>query len=440
MKKLIALLLCAAVLLPVLPVLAEEPAVSLHKTVSEINGGVLLPLTLTATAPFAEDTPVNIACQESSRIWTVLFPAGETSASVEIETDRVSSRTAMHYFVASGAGYTAAGSRVTIETYTLPRVEFYLDENIGFVGHEMSVSVTCRNPASILDNTGFQLRDQTGYLYQEKKWADPEGWLTFRFDVIDEMEGGKFFSVWWNGIRLTEIGTGYGAITNARRPIIRTVETDEPYMAITIDCCYYDNATDKILDVLDEFGVKCTFFMAGYFIREYPESAKKILARGHEIGNHSSTHPHMLELESTYLQKRQLQKPMEEIEAVLGVRTRLYRPPYGEHDQTITAMARGEGMEVVMWTTDSHDWDDAFRHDPEGVIARDKKDAGPGCIILHHLDGFNTTQILREVIPYFQNELGLTLVPVTELMAKGGRYVPDIPIPDTLTELPEELR
>ena len=439
MKKLIALLLSACLLLSVFPAWAEDPAVSLSKRKAEINGGVPLPLTLTATVPFQEDTTVNIACAENNQIYPVLFPAGQISVNVEIPTDRVSSRTTLHYFVTSGAGYVASGSRISIEVYTLPKVQFYLDENLGFVGHEMSVSVTCRNPASILDNTGFQLRDQTGYLYQEKKWADPNGWLTFRFDVTDEMEGGKFFSVWWNGIRLTEIGTGYGSITNARRPIIRTVETDEPYMAITIDCCYYDNATDKILDVLDEFGVKCTFFMAGYFIREYPESAKKILARGHEIGNHSSTHPHMLELESTYLQKRQIQKPMEEIEALLGVRTRLYRPPFGEHDQTITALARGEGMEVVMWTIDSHDWDEAFRHNPEGIIARDKKDVGPGTIILHHLDGYNTTQILREVIPYFQNELGLTLVTVTELMAKGGRYVPDIPIPDTLTELPEEM-
>ena len=436
MKKLIALVLLLC-LLPAVPVLAETPTVSISEKEVHINGGVALDLTLLASAAPAEDLNISVTCAETGAVYPVVFPAGLTTAQVRVPTERVSSRATQHYALADGEGYTAAKSQVKLNLYTLPRVEFYLNVNLGFVGHEMSVLVSCRNPSSVLDKDGFQLRDQTGRLYQEKKWSDPTGRMAFRFDVTEDMEGGNYFSVWYKGVRVSEIGTGYGSITNAKRSIIRTVETTEPYMSITIDCCYYDNATDKILDVLDEFNVKATFFMAGYFIQHYPESAKKIMARGHEIGEHSNTHPHMLELD-TYRQMRQILKVTDDMEALLGFRTRLYRPPYGEHDQYVTAIARGEGQEVVMWTIDSHDWDEAYKHRPEAVISRDKKDVGPGTIILHHLDGFNTPEILREVIPYFQNELGLTLIPVSELMAKGGRELPPLREPDTLTELPTE--
>ena len=442
MKKLVFLLLSLCLMCFVCSAAAAEPEVSFTVQEADVNGGVDYQLRLRASAPFAQDTFVTVLCSETGKTFAVPFAAGDSYASASIPLERVSARTAQHYTIAAGDGYAAAsgqGGRLTLNLFTLPKVEFYMEINLGFVDHEMTVVVTCKNPASVLDNTGFQLRDQFGRLYQEKTWYDPSGWLTFKFDVTDDMEGGKYFSVWWHGARLTEIGTGYGSISKASRHIIQTVDTDEPYMAITLDCCYYDDATDHILEVLDKYNVKCTFFMAGYFIREYPESAKKIAAHGHEIGNHSNTHPHMLEIESRFSQLRQIMAPVEQIEALLGVRVRLYRPPFGENDQNITALCRGEGMEVVMWTIDSHDWDEEYKHDPDRIIARVTKDVCPGTIILHHLDGFNTADILDQVIPYYQNELGLTLVPVSELMAKGGRALPELRVEDTLTELPPDV-
>ncbi len=443
MKKAFFLLLGVCLLLTLCSAWAEGPEVSFVIQDADVNGGGDYLLRLRADAPFAQDTDVAVLCNETGKTYTIPFLAGGSYASAYIPLERVSARTALHFSVVSGDGYAAApgaAGRITLNLLTLPKVEFYMEINLGFVDQKMSVVVTCKNPSSIVNNTGFQLRDQTGRLYQEKTWYDPSGWLTFTFDVTEDMEGGKFFSVWQDGVRLTDIGTGYASISKASRHIIQTVDTDQPYMSITLDCCYYDDATDKILAVLDKYNVKCTFFMAGYFIREYPESAKKILDHGHEIGNHSNSHPHMLEIESRYSQLRQIMAPVEQIEALLGVRVRLYRPPFGENDQNVTALCRGEGMEVVMWTIDSHDWDEAFMHDPDGIVRRVTKDVGPGTIILHHLDGFNTADILDRVIPYYQNELGLTLVPVSELMALGGRQLPELRMEDTLTTLPDDMR
>ena len=109
----------------------------------------------------------------------------------------------------------------------------------------------------------------------------------------------------------------------------------------------------------------------------------------------------------------------------LNVVPRLFRPPYGEFDSTVTAAARSEGMEICMWTIDSHDWDEAYTQDQ--IIRRVKRNVGPGTIILFHLDGFKTPSTLQEVIPYYQDTLGLTLVPISELCAISGRELPANP-------------
>lgn len=445
MKKILAMLLLCALLLGSANGLASAavPTVSFQGSDAEGNGRGGYSLQLRADAAFDRDTDVQVTCLETGARYTVSFAAGSTYAETLIPLETVSKKTLMTFVLQAGEGYAAApaksGGSFKLQLYPLPKVEFYLDASIGFVGRDMNVIVTCKNPSSVVGSHTFQLRDQTGRLYQEKEWKNPSNRLTFSFPVTEDMEGGKYFSVWWNGIRVSEVNAGYGAITNAKRSIIRSVDTTDPYMAITIDCCYDDHQTDAILAVLDEYNVKCTFFMAGYFVRTFTESAKKIVAAGHEIGNHTNTHPRMTQLESVHNQIRQIMKPTEDIEAILGVRVRLYRPPFGDHDQRITALARGEGQEVVMWSIDSHDWDEKFKRDPEKVLERDKHNVGPGTVVLHHLDGFNAPAILRQIIPYYQNELGLTLVPISELMAHAGRVVPDLREPDNLFELPEGM-
>lgn len=442
MKKWIALLLICCLLLPMLAAAeTAAPTVSFDKKTDSVTGGDTWRLGLNASAPFAADTEVTVRCEETGALYAVAFAAGSLYAETEITTERTAKKAKQTFIIVpsqDGAYKGAKNAKATLTVAALPQVKFYLDASLGFVGRKMSVFVVCRNSGAAQGGGVYQLRDQTGRLYAEKEWKTLSNRLTFVFDVTPDMEGGKYFSVWKDGMRLSEIGDGYGSITDPKRSVLRGVDTDEPYISITLDCCYDDSKTDRVLAVLDEFNVKCTFFMAGYFVRNFPESAKKIYEHGHEIGEHSSTHPRMTQ-KSTLEQIRQIQRPTEDIEALLGIRVRLYRPPFGDNNQNVTAIARGEGQEVVMWTMDSHDWDENFKKNPEGVIRRDKKNAGPGSIILHHLDGFHVDEILRVIIPYYQDELGLKVVPVSELMRSGGRELPPLREPDTLTELPEGM-
>ena len=92
---------------------------------------------------------------------------------------------------------------------------------------------------------------------------------------------------------LTDIRSVFS--TQKQLPIY-SVETREKEIAISFDAAWGDTYTDDILDVLDEYNVKTTFFLVGFWVDKYPDMVKKIHQRGHEIGNHSSSHPHMSQL------------------------------------------------------------------------------------------------------------------------------------------------
>ncbi len=440
MKKLIPLIVLALLLTTAIALADADPTVSFADRSGRINGRMDYTLDLRSDKAFAEETSVTVVCAEYGETYRATFAAGASRATLTVPTRETEKRQNVTFTLQSGSGYQADKGKHTLTVFPLPNVRFSSGCMIGYVGKTMTVTVSCSKGSTVIGSNVFELRDQTGRLYVRGEWKNLGSRLSFKFEVTPDMEGARYFSVWWNGFRLTEIGTGYSCITDLSRKVIRQVDTDEPYIAITIDCCYYAANTEKILDVLDKYGIKCTFFMTGYFIRTFPEYAQMILDRGHEIGNHSTNHRKMTQWSNDSQRLSQLHTPVTEIEALLGVRVRLYRPPYGDHNDRLTAMSRADGMEVIMWTIDSHDWDDAYRNTPNRVVARDKYQVGPGCIILHHLGGYHTAEILDEIIPWYINEMGLQPVTVTELMSHGGRTVPDLPIEDTLTEIPEGMR
>ena len=92
---------------------------------------------------------------------------------------------------------------------------------------------------------------------------------------------------------------GYGAVFfggSTRKLPIYSVDRSDNKIAISFDCAYGNEYTKKILDVLDEYKVKCTFFVVKFWVDKYPDKVKKIIENGHEIGTHSSTHPNMSKL------------------------------------------------------------------------------------------------------------------------------------------------
>lgn len=136
---------------------------------------------------------------------------------------------------------------------------------------------------------------------------------------------------------------------------IYSVETNEKNVALTINCAWNADDIDKILDTLSKYKVHVTFFMVGDWVDKFPEAVKKISDAGHEIGNHSNSHPHVNNL-SIEKNCDEIKKCADKIEKITGKRTTLYRGPYGEYNNTVLKAASQEKHTTIQWSLDTLDY------------------------------------------------------------------------------------
>lgn len=123
-----------------------------------------------------------------------------------------------------------------------------------------------------------------------------------------------------------------------RRLPIYCVQTEKPQVSVSFDAAWGADDTDELLRILKENDVKATFFLCGYWVEKYPEEVKKIAAEGHDLGNHSATHPHMSRISSEEI-AQELQKCHENVKKLTGVEMELFRPPFGEYDNHVIETA-----------------------------------------------------------------------------------------------------
>lgn len=210
------------------------------------------------------------------------------------------------------------------------------------------------------------------------------------------------------------------AASNTNRDIpIYYVDTKEKVCAISFDAAWGNEQTDILLDILDEYNVKTTFFLVGQWVDNYPESVKKIHERGHDIGNHSDTHAHMTQI-SHSKQIEELNKCNEKIKAITNKEVTLFRPPYGEYDNAVVNSTKSCNMYCVQWNIDSLDWKDPT---PQDMVKRIEQKLCPGSIILLHNGAKNTPQALPLIIESIIAQ-GYKIVPISELLPQG-EYITD---------------
>ena len=186
-------------------------------------------------------------------------------------------------------------------------------------------------------------------------------------------------------------------------------------IALTIDAAWDADKTPFILDTLDKYNVKATFFLCGVWVKQYPDFVKEIAKRGHEIGNHSLTHPHMSRMDAIGIQK-ELRDLDDMLEELTGKRSTLFRPPFGEYNDTVIKAAREAGYEVIQWSRDTVDWkqDRSAQTILDGVL----KKLQSGDIILCHNNGYKIETYLPVLIETAQQK-GYSFVTVSELLLSG---------------------
>lgn len=129
---------------------------------------------------------------------------------------------------------------------------------------------------------------------------------------------------------------------------IYSVSSDYPVCAFSFDASWGDSTTAGILEVLDRYQIKTTFFVVGDWVSRYPETVKAISDAGHEVMNHSDGHGHF----NTYTPDQimaDIELCNEKIEEITGICPTLFRPPYGEYNDRVVSTVRSCGMETVQW-------------------------------------------------------------------------------------------
>lgn len=154
-------------------------------------------------------------------------------------------------------------------------------------------------------------------------------------------------------------------------------------MALTFDDGPNPSVTPALLDLLDRYEAKATFFLIGAWVRKAPELAKEMALRGHSVGNHTDTHPALTFLPARHID-RELDGCDHAIEAVTGQKPRWMRPPFGFRGPQLAGVLRRRGSTgVVMWSAWAWDW----KPQPaEPVIRRLRRARGGDIVLLHDGD------------------------------------------------------
>lgn len=182
----------------------------------------------------------------------------------------------------------------------------------------------------------------------------------------------------------------------------------EKLVALTFDDGPHPVYTEEILDVLDQAGIKASFFMMGKEAELYPDVVKKVSDAGHLIGNHTYTHANVCQISADETTE-EITKTNDILEGLTGKRPQFFRPPFGCKNETLEKQT---GMFWIFWDVDTLDWS---LQNAEQVYCKLVKNVGENDIILMHDAYPSTVEAVRELIPALQ-EMGYTFVTVDRLV------------------------
>jgi peptidoglycan-N-acetylglucosamine deacetylase len=203
------------------------------------------------------------------------------------------------------------------------------------------------------------------------------------------------------------------------------VHVDGPYIAMTFDDGPQEKLTPKLLDLLAEHHIKATFFVIGQNATEYPDIVARAAREGHEIGNHSWSHPNLGKMSDESV-RRQLRQTEDAIKQATGKRPTLMRPPYGSLSSRQKQWIHDEfGYRIVLWDVDPLDWK---RPGPSVVTNRIVRETRPGSIVLSHDIHPGTIEAMHDTLNQLEAK-GFKFVTVSELIAMAK---PETPAPATV--------
>lgn len=213
------------------------------------------------------------------------------------------------------------------------------------------------------------------------------------------------------------VNTATQAVTTAstdRIIPIYCVDRTKKVCSISFDAAWGNEQTETLLDILDEYKIKTTFFLVGSWVEKYPESVKEIAKRGHDVGNHSNKHDHLSQMPDSAIVE-DIQSCNKKVKKLTGKCPTLFRPPYGDYNNSVVSSVMGLDMYCVQWNIDSLDWKDPS---VDQIVQNCVNKLVPGSIILLHNGATNTPEALPKIIEAIQSQ-GYEIVPISKILLKG---------------------
>ncbi len=212
--------------------------------------------------------------------------------------------------------------------------------------------------------------------------------------------------------------TAVTASVSTRQLPIYCVDRDQKVVSISFDAAWGNEDTQELIDILDQYHVKATFFVVGDWVEKYPESVKALHDAGHEVMNHSNTHAHYNSLTAEEI-IADVEACNDKIEAVTGVRPTLIRCPYGEYDDHVISAIRSIGMEPIQWDVDSLDWKEISAAE---ITERVTSKITSGSIVLFHNAALHTPEALPGILEHMIGQ-GYEVVPISQILLDCDYYM-----------------
>lgn len=197
---------------------------------------------------------------------------------------------------------------------------------------------------------------------------------------------------------------------------IYSVDCQDKKCSITFDCAWGAHDIPDILDILDKYNAKATFFIVGLWAEKFPDMVKLIADRGHTVANHGYSHAHMAQIPESKIEE-EIERCTDTLEKIIGERTNLFRPPYGEYNAATIKTAKRLGYYTIQWDVDSLDWKKNMSE--QDIFNRVTSRVDYGSIILFHNDTQYTVKVLPSILENLTNN-GYTCVSVSDLIIKDN--------------------
>lgn len=194
--------------------------------------------------------------------------------------------------------------------------------------------------------------------------------------------------------------------------LIRQWPTGRKWVALTFDDGPHPQYTEQFLDLLKRKNVRATFFLLGPNVKSRPDLVQKIVAEGHEVGNHSWSHPTLSKLSPEKI-RAEIENTNEQIREAAGVTVQLMRPPYGSANKKVQDVCDQLGMRIICWSVDTDDWRKTTTQEKMFEIV--KKNTSDGAIILMHDRFEKSLKTTEQTIDYLRSQ-GYEFVTVSELL------------------------